>query len=150
MFDVPFPSRSGSNFCRGFGEETPGLEHPGGTAAAGGGSSPGSAWKDPSAPVLSCPRFLEGDPTAQPPCNMALCCRNLNIEPKPSGGFASRSEVFLAAGKLGLQRWEQLELHRAGIRPCLHQGWAFGVTPAIPLGPGGRFGVLRQNPKRRG
>lgn len=165
MFDVPFPPRSGSNFCWGLGEERPGLEQPGGTAAAGGGSSPASTWKGPIAPLCSCPLlppFPEGDPTARPPCNMALCCRNLNIEPKPSGGFAALRGIF------SCRQTPAAALGAAGIAPggdpAAGMGfwgdtpgpgqprsrWSLRVGTSPAAGSGGRFGMewsLLPNPR---
>lgn len=113
----------------------------------------GKAPSHPSAPVLSSPQFLEGDPTAQPPCNMALCCRNLNIEPKPSGGFAALRGIYScrqtpagALGAAGIALRRDPALPAAGI-------WGFGVPAPILLDPDpagtcgnpscarGRFGV---------
>lgn len=94
----------------------------------------GKAPSQPSAPVLSSPQFLEGNPTAQPPCNMALCCRNLNIEPKPSGGFAALRGIY-SCRQTRLERWEQLELRREGSGPALPAAGILGFWGADPAGP---------------
>lgn len=119
----------------------------------------GKAPSHPSAPVLSSPRFLEGDPTAQPPCNMALCCRNLKIEPEPSGGFAALRGIYSCRQTLGA----------AGIAasrdpaPAAAGVGFWGDPPGLGqprprcslLGTRGNptrdgFGVLRVNPEQRG
>jgi len=66
------------------------------TPAGGRASSPVSAWKViiPLHCVRSFPPFLEGDPTARPPCKMSFCCRKLYLVPKPFGGFAALRDIY--------------------------------------------------------
>lgn len=119
----------------------------------------GKAPSHPSAPVLSSPRFLEGDPTAQPPCNMALCCRNLKIEPEPSGGFAALRGIYSCRqtpGAAGIAASRDPAPAAAGVGfwgdpPGLGQP---RPRCSLPGTWGNRtragFGVLRVNPEQRG
>lgn len=89
----------------------------------------GKAPSHPPARVLFSPPFLEGDPTARPPCNMALCCRSLNIEPEPSGGFAALRGIF------SCRQTPAAALGAAGIAPRRDPAAGMGFWGDTP-GPG--------------